>query len=198
MIEQGIQRRHNILELYPSMVQIPTDSDTIDVTARNPFADVQRAVCWTANYLAGLSYQYAYLKKSNAESNRIEAAKVRVDQVFEAVYRCQLVSGVRGLQVRGYFLERGGSYDERQGFDKTPYWRQGMIDGQPFRWVVDPSHHNYSDSIHGLGQYYTLAAEGAQRDRARKAIDALVSYWVDNDLKIAKYDNRCRWFQSWA
>ncbi len=73
-----------------------------------------------------------------------------------------------------------------------------MIDGQPFRWVVDPSHHNYSDSIHGSGQYYTLAAEGAQRDRARKAIDALVSYWVDNDLKIAKYDNRCRWFQSWA
>jgi len=64
VIEQGIQRRHNILELYPSMVQIPTDSDTIDVTARNPFADVQRAVCWTANYLAGLSYQYAYLKKS--------------------------------------------------------------------------------------------------------------------------------------
>jgi hypothetical protein len=75
------------------MVQIPTDSDTIDVTARNPFADVQHAVCWTANYLAGLSYQYAYLKKSNAESDRIEAAKVRVDQVFEAVYRCQLVSG---------------------------------------------------------------------------------------------------------
>ncbi|MFH1881553.1 MAG: hypothetical protein ABIL62_02420 [Planctomycetota bacterium] len=55
--------------------------------------------------------------------------------------------------------------------------------------VGDPSHHNYSDSIHGLGQYYTLAAEGEQKDRAREAIDALVGYWVDNDLKIAKYDS---------
>ena len=57
-----------------------------------------------------------------------------------------------------------------------------------FAGLVTPSHHNYSDTIHGLGQYYTLAAEGSQKERARKAIGALVSYWVDNDLKIAKYD----------
>ena len=39
-----------------------------------------------------------------------------------------------------------------------------------------------------MGQYYTLAAEGPQKDRAREAIDALVSYWVDNDLRIAEFD----------
>ena len=80
------------------------------------------------------------------------------------------------------------SYAERRGSTKLPYWRQGELNGKPLRWVGDPSHHNYSDSIHGLGQYYTLAAEGEQKARAREAIDALVSYWVDNDLKIAKYD----------
>ena len=187
-IEQGIQKRHNILGLYPSMVEIPRDSDTIDITTTNPFADVQHAVCWTANYLAGLSYRYAYLRKSNSNPEKIEEAKVRADQVFESIYRCQLVTGVRGLQARGYFLGRGESYAERRGSDKIPYWRQGEIDGQSFRWVGDPSHHNYSDTIHGLGQYYTLAAEGSQKERARQAIGALVSYWVDNDLKIAKYD----------
>ena len=39
----------------------------------------------------------------------------------------------------------------------------------------DPSHHNYSDSIHGLCQYYDLAAEGDQKERCREAIDALVA-----------------------
>ncbi len=188
IIEDGIQKRHNILGLYPSMVEIPFDSDKIDITTRNPMADVQHAVCWTANYLAGLSYRYAYLKKSNAGSKQIELARKRVDEVFEAVYRCQRVTGVRGLQARGYFVGHGESYAERGRSTKLPYWRQGEADGKSFRWVGDPSHHNYSDVIHGLGQYYTLAAEGKQKDRAREAIDALVSYWVDNDLKIAKYD----------
>ncbi len=188
IIEDGIQKRHNILGLYPSMVEIPFDSDTIDITTRNPMADVQHSVCWTANYLAGLSYRYAYLKKSNAEPKQLEIARKRADDVFEAVYRCQRITGVRGLQARGYFVGRGESYAERRGSTKLPYWRQGEVDGKPFRWVGDPSHHNYSDSIHGLGQYYTLAAEGEQKVRAREAIDALVSYWVDNDLKIAKYD----------
>ena len=120
-IEQGIQRRHNILGLYPSMVEIPVGSDTIDTTTTNPFADVQHAVCWTANYLAGLSYRYAYLKKSSADSKQIIEAKVRADQVFESIYRCQLVTGVRGLQARGYFLGHGESYAERRGSDKIPY-----------------------------------------------------------------------------
>lgn len=188
IIEDGIQKRHNILGLYPSMIEIPFHSDTIDITTRNPMADIQHAVCWTANYLAGISYRYAYLKKSNADQEQIEAAKERADEVFEAVYRCQLITGVKGLQARGYFIGHGESYAERGNSTKLPFWRQGELNGESFRWVGDPSHHNYSDAIHGLGQYYTLAAEGEQKERAREAIDALVSYWVDNDLKIAKYD----------
>ena len=187
-IEDGIQKRHNILGLYPSMVEIPFNKDTIDITTRNPMADIQHAVCWTANYLGGLSYRYAYLKQTGAEPRQIEIARKRAEGVFEGVYRCQLVTGVTGLQARGYFVGHGESYAERQRSTKLPYWRQGEVDGTPFRWVGDPSHHNYSDAIHGLGQFYTLAAEGKYKERAREAIDALVSYWVDNDLRIAKYD----------
>ena len=83
VIESGIQKRHSILGLYPSMVEIPFDSDSIDISTRNPMADVQHAVCWTANYLAGLSYRYAYLKKSGAEAKQIDAARTRAEEVFE-------------------------------------------------------------------------------------------------------------------
>ncbi len=187
-IEEGIESKHNILGLYPSQVQIPEDGGPIDRTTSNPYADIQHAVCWTANYLAGLSYKYAFLKNHGAPVDEIEAARERADEVFEAVYRCQRVTGVKGLQARGYFLGHGEVYAERTDSSKLPFWRQGDVDGQAFRWVGDPSHHNYSDSIHGLGQYYTLAAEDEQKNRARECIDSLVGYWVDNDLKIAKYD----------
>lgn len=187
-LEANIVQRHNILGLYPSLVEVPLDGSPVDITTRNPFADIQHAVCWTANYLAGLSYKYAYLKKSGAPVQTIAAARRRVDEVFEAVYRCQRVTGVPGLQARGYLLGHGYTYAERFDSTKMRFWQQGEVDGQALRWVGDPSHHNYSDAIHGLGQYYDLAAEGEQKERAREAIDRLVGYWVDNDLRIYKFD----------
>lgn len=189
-LERNIVRLHNILGLYPSMVEIPKDGGPIDITTANPHADVQHAVCWTANYLAGCSYRYAFLKKTGAPSETVAVAKKRADEVFEAVYRCQRITGKRGLQARGYFLGHGETYAERYASDKLAHWYQGEADGQEFRWVGDQSHHNYSDAIHGLGQYYDLAAEGEQKDRCRDAIDALVSYWVDNDLIIYNDLNR--------
>ncbi len=187
IIEEGIVARHNILGLYPSMVQIPPEGQEFDVTTTNPFSDVVHAVCWTANHLAGASFRYAFLKKTGAPADQIAAAKKRADELFEAVYRCQRITGTRGLQARGYFLGHGEVYDERHPSGKIDDWHQGEADGQEFRWVADPSHHNYSDAIHGLGQYYDLAAEGEQKDRCRDAIDALVSYWVDNNLTIYNY-----------
>lgn len=183
-LEANILQRHNILGLYPSMVEVPREGGPIDLTTTNPFADVHHAVCWTANYLAGASYRYAYLKKSGAPAAEVEAARKRADEIFEAVYRCQRVTGIRGLQARGYFLGHGETYSERELSSKVNNWHQSEVDGTPLRWVGDPSHHNYSDSIHGLGQYYDLAAEGPQKERAREAIDALVGYWVDSDLTI--------------
>ena len=119
VIEEGIRKRHNIQGLYPSMVEIPRVGDAIDTSTTNPFADIQHAVCWTANYLAGLSYKYAFLRDSQAPEEVVQDAKRRVDEVFEAVYRCQLVTGVRGLQARGYLLGHGETYAERGEFQQT-------------------------------------------------------------------------------
>ncbi|MCP4644228.1 MAG: hypothetical protein GY851_27545 [bacterium] len=189
-LEANILEHHNILGLYPSMVELPRDGGPIDLTTTNPFADVHHAVCWTANYLAGASYRYAFLKEAGADAATVGAARKRADEIFEAVYRCQLVTGVRGLQARGYFLGHGETYSERILSDKRDNWYQGTVDGQDLRWVGDQSHHNYSDAIHGLSQYYDLAAEGTQKERAREAIDALVGYWVDNDMVIINDHDR--------
>ncbi len=190
--EANILKRHNILGLYPSMVEIPPDGAAVDITTRTPLSDVVHAVCWTSNYLAGASYRYRFLKENGAPDDLVRQARERADELFEAVYRCQRVTGVRGLQARGYFLGHGPVYAERQHPHHVDEWHQGEVDGQALRWRGNPSHHNYSDAIHGLGQYYDLCAEGKQKERAREAIDALVSYWVDNDLVIHKLDRSRR------
>jgi len=186
-IEKNIQARHNIMGLYPSQVVVDLETGEADYTTAG-YCDIAHAVCWTANYLAGASYRYAFLKKSGAPEDQVDAARRRADELFEAIFRCQLVTGVRGLQARGYAIGHGESYEERKGSPKSDVWRQGAGEYQDLRWRGDPSHHNYSDSIHGLGQYYDLAAEGEQKDRCRDAIDRLVGYWVDNDLRIRHFN----------
>lgn len=189
VLENSNVERHNVLGLYPSLVDIPIDGGPVDNTTLGNH-NIAHAVCWTSNYLAGASYRYAALKKSNAPAEEVAKALARADEIFEAIYRCQLVTGVRGLQARGYAIGHGESYEERWGDRTSPYWEQGAGEYKDLRWRGDPSHHNYSDAIHGLGQYYDLAAQGAQKDRCREAIDALVGYWVDNDFKVLHYDRK--------
>lgn len=186
-IEANIQARHNILGLYPSQVEVPLDGSPVDNTPLG-IGNIAHSVCWTANYLAGASFRYAYPRDHGAPPEAVAEAKRRADEVFEAVYRCQLVTGVRGLQARGYAIGHGESYEERWDDATRNEWRQGAGEYSGLRWRGDPSHHNYSDSAHGLMQYWLLAAEGGQKARATEAIDALVSYWVDNDLLIHKLD----------
>ncbi len=187
LLEENIQERHNILGLYPSQVEVPLDGSPVDQSTLG-ISNIAHSVCWTANYLAGCSFRYAVLKDTGAPAEEVAGAKARADEVFEAVYRCQLVTGVRGLQARGYALGHGEAYEEREDASTRDEWHQGTGEYAGLRWRGDPSHHNYSDSVHGLMQYWRLAAEGDQKARATEAIDALVSYWVDNDYKIHKLD----------
>jgi len=189
ILEKNNVERHNILGLYPSQVDLPPGGGPVDNSTLGNH-NIVHAVCWTANYLAGASYRYAFLKKTNAPPEEVAKARARADELFEAVYRCQLVTGIRGLQARGYAIGHGESYEERWGGPKVDKWEQGAGEYRDLRWRGDPSHHNYSDATHGLGQYYDLAAEGPQKDRCREAIGALVGYWVDHDFKVIHYDGK--------
>jgi len=185
IIEANIVERHNILGLYPSQVEVPLDGSDVDDTTLG-VGNIAHSVAWTSNYLAGASYRYAFLKKSRAPKKEVLASKQRADEIFDAVYRCQLVTGVKGLLARGYAIGHGESYEERWGDSTKDEWHQGAGRWSGLRWRGSPSHHIYSDCIHGMGQYYDLVAEGEQKERCKEAVDALVSYWVDNDLLIHK------------
>jgi photosystem II stability/assembly factor-like uncharacterized protein len=189
IIEQGCVERHNVQGLYPSQVEVPLDGGPVDNTSLG-IGNVAHSVCWTSNYLAGASYRYACLKRAGAPAEEVQKALDRANELFEAVYRCQLVTGVPGLQARGYAVGHGESYEERWDDSTRDEWHQGTGEYKDLRWRGAPSHHNYSDAVHGLGQFYDLAAEGEKKDRCRAAIDALVSYWVDNNFEIRNYENR--------
>ena len=181
IFEKNILEHHWINGLYPSIVQLPADFTT------QGDANIAHSVCWTSNYLAGQCYRYLFVKKTGTKEDA-EAVRKHVEAVFDAVYRCQKVTGVRGLQARGYVFGHGESYEEREGARTSNAWHQGAGEYKDLRWRSDPSHHNYSDAIHGLGVFYDLAAEGEYKDKCRQAINDLVSYWVDNNLTIYDYD----------
>ena len=189
IIEKNIIERHSIMGLYASRVIVPHDGGPGDYSTSTRFCDVAHSVCWTSKHLSGVCFKYAYLKNSGAAENEIEKVRLRADELFEAIYRCQLVTGIPGLQARGYLLGHGETYGERvKGSRSRNAWHQGTGEYSNFRWRGDPSHHNYSDSAAGMGHYYDMVAEGEQKERCKKAIDSLVSYWLDNDYKIYKED----------
>lgn len=169
--EKNVLERHWIDGLYPSMVEVAPDGSVDFTTAGH--ANVAHSVNWTAYYLGGECYRWLYTQDP--------AVREHCNQIFEAIYRCQLVTGIRGMQARGYVFGHGPSYEERGGGDHSNDWYQGAGEHSDYRWRGSPSHHNYSGAAYALGMYYDLVAEGEWKDRAREAIDALVGYWADQE-----------------
>ncbi|HOX37538.1 MAG TPA: hypothetical protein PL033_06080 [Candidatus Brocadiia bacterium] len=186
ILEEQVLKWHWIDGLYPSQVEVPPDGGAPDHST-NGVSNVMHMVCWTANHWAGESYRYAYLKE-HGTPEEIEAVRRHVNEMFDGMYRCQKVTGIKGFQARGYLYGHGPTYEERTNSDKADYWYQGAGEYKDLRWRGSPSHHNYSDSIHGYGVYYRLAAEGEYKDKCRQAIDDLVSIWADNDWMIPTKD----------
>ncbi len=179
LFERNILRNHWIDGLYPSIVEIPLDGGPVDQSTTG-YSNVAHSICWTANYLTGQAYRYAFTKD--------EKVRRHADKVLRAMIRCMKVTGIRGLQARGYVFGHGESYEEREGSPKSNAWHQGQGRYSNLRWRGDPSHHNYSDAIHGYAAYYDLAADERQKRMIKEAVHDLVGYWAFNDGFIRDYD----------
>jgi photosystem II stability/assembly factor-like uncharacterized protein len=177
--ERNLLKNHWIRGLYPSIVEIPLDGGPVDQSTTG-YSNVAHSVCWTANYLAGQAYRFAF---TGDEKVRKHAGKV-----LGAMIRCLEITGVPGLQARGYVLGHGESYEEREGSGKSNHWHQGAGKHSNLRWRGDPSHHNYSDAIHGYAAYYDLAADEKQKGRIRGAVRDLVGYWAFNGGFLRRLD----------
>lgn len=180
IFEKNVLERHWIDGLYPSSVEVPLDGSPVDQTTQGS-SNIAHSINWTSYYLGGQCYRYLFTKD--------EEVRDHCNQVFESLYRCQLVTGIRGLQARGYAKGHGESYEEREGSERSNDWYQGAGEYSNYRWRGSPSHHNYSGAIYAFGMYYDLVAQGYWKDRCREAIDALISYWADEpDFIIRNYD----------
>lgn len=180
IFEQNVLERHWIDGLYPSSVEVPLDGSPVDQTTQGS-SNIAHSINWTSYYLGGQCHRYLFTKD--------EKVRDHCNQIFEALYRCQLVTGIRGMQARGYAKGHGESYEEREGAGTSNEWHQGAGEYSNYRWRGSPSHHNYSGAIYAFGMYYDLVAQGEWKDRCREAIDALVSYWADEpDFIIKNYD----------
>ncbi len=182
VLEEQVRKWHWIDGLYPSQVEVPWDGAPVDHST-DGISNVMHTCCWTANHLAGESYRYAFVKKAGTP-DQIKAAREHVNAIFDAVHRLQKVTGIRGFQARGYLYGHGPTEEERTGAKAANYWYQGAGEHKDLRWRGSPSHHNYSDAIHGYGVFYRLAAEGEYKEKCRQAIDDLVSIWADNNLLL--------------
>ena len=178
IFEKNILNNHWIGGLYPSSVEVPYDGGVDQSTMG--YSNIAHSVCWTANYLAGQAYRYAFTPDGKVRKH--------AGDVLEAMIRCIRITDVRGLQARGYVYGHGESYEEREGSSKGNAWHQGTGKYSNLRWRGDPSHHNYSDAIHGYAAYYDMAADEKQKKKIKDAVQELVGYWAFDNGFIRRVD----------
>ncbi|MCF6287018.1 MAG: hypothetical protein L3K26_17805, partial [Candidatus Hydrogenedentes bacterium] len=96
-----------------------------------------------------------------------------------------------GYLARGIALGHGISYEERSGANTRDLWAQGVGEYKHLRYRGGPSHHNYDQVFRGLGLYYFIAADDAQKEAIR-AIVSDMSDWAHlaHDMRVMLVDGK--------
>jgi hypothetical protein len=202
--EKNTKERHNIEGTYPSSVRLrpPTrfyngsqiDAwKTLNTTGKLPqgwfvdqgttgLSNVVHTSSWTGNLITAEAFHVAFLKKSKGEnSSEYKAAYERANEIISGIRKLTLVSGQPGYLARGFAYGHGPSYVERQyrwGEEYTrDLWQQGVGEYSNLRYRGGPSHHNYDQVFRGLGVYYFIAADNAQKQAIRKIVEDM-SNWA--------------------
>ena len=210
--EKNTKERHNIEGTYPSSVRLrpPTKFyagsqenawKTLNTTGELPkgwfvdhgttgLSNVAHTSSWTGNLITAQAFHVAYLRKSAGEnSNEFKKAYERADEIISGIRILTLVSGQPGYLARGFALGHGPSYSER-GYrwgeeDTRDLWEQGVGKYSYLRYRGGPSHHNYDQVFRGLGIYYFLAADDAQKQAIREIVEDM-SNWahLNNNMNV--------------
>lgn len=192
-----VAERHNILGTYPSSVRLVPPNHyvdpslggwkslvetgelppgwTFDQGTTGP-SNIAHTSSWTAALLTGEAFHVAFLRDSlGMDHPEYKAAYARANEIIQGFRILTLVSGQPGYLARGIALGHGISYEERWGTDTRDLWAQGTGEFKHLRYRGGPSHHNYDQVFRGLGTYYFVAADDAQKE----AIRAIVSDMSD-------------------
>lgn len=202
--EKNTQERHNILGTYPSSVRLrpPTGNyagsqkdawKTINTTGNLPegwfvdqgttgLSNTAHTSSWTGNLIIAQAFHVAFLQKTKGEnSTEYKEAYERANEIISGFRILTLISGKPGYLARGIAYGHGPSYDEREvnwgAEDVDDLWKQGVGEYSDLRYRGGPSHHNYDQVFRGLGIYYYIAADEAQKEAIREIIEDM-SNWA--------------------
>jgi hypothetical protein len=209
--EKNTQERHNILGSYPSSVRlIPPKHyagslegawEQIVQTGELPpgwifdhgttgISNVAHTSSWTGCLLTSQAFRVAFLRKRYGEdSSEYREAYERANEIIHSIRILTLVSGQPGYLARGVALGHGISYEERAGVGTRDLWAQGTGEFSHLRYRGGPSHHNYDHVFRGLGIYYFVAADDAQKEEIREIVTDM-SNWahLKNNMVVMHVD----------
>ncbi len=209
--EKNTQERHNILGSYPSSVRlIPPKHyagsqegawEQIVQTGELPpgwtfdhgttgISNVAHTSSWTGCLLTSQAFHVAFLRERyGEESSEYREAYERANEIIHSIRILTLVSGQPGYLARGVALGHGISYEERAGAGTRDLWAQGAGEFSHLRYRGGPSHHNYDQVFRGLGIYYFIAADDAQKEKIREIV-ADMSNWahLKNNMVVMHAD----------
>ena len=209
--ERNAAERHNILGTYPSSVRLVPPSHYVDPSlggwktlvetgelppgwtfdhgTTGP-SNIAHTSSWTAALLTAEAFHVAFLRDSlGTDHPDYKAAYARANEIIQGFRILTLVSGQPGYLARGIALGHGVSYEERSGTDTRDLWAQGAGEFKHLRYRGGPSHHNYDQVFRGLGMYYFVAADDAQKEAIR-AIVSDMSDWAHlaHDMRVMLLD----------
>ena len=211
--ERNSAERHNILGTYPSSVRLVpakhyVDPElggwktlvetgelppgwTFDHGTTGP-SNIAHTSSWTATLLTAEAFHVAFLRDSlGTDHPDFKAAYRRADEIIRGFRILTLVSGQPGYLARGLALGHGVSYEERGGADTRDLWAQGVGEFKHLRYRGGPSHHNYDQVFRGLGIYYFVAADDAQKEAIRAIVNDM-SNWAHlaHDMRVMLVDGK--------
>jgi hypothetical protein len=211
--ERNTAERHNILGTYPSSVRLVPAKHyvapelggwktlvetgelppgwTFDHGTTGP-SNIAHTSSWTATLLTAEAFHVAFLRDSlGTDHPDFRAAYKRADEIIRGFRILTLVSGQPGYLARGVALGHGVSYEERGNTDTRDLWAQGVGEFKHLRYRGGPSHHNYDQVFRGLGTYYFVAADDAQKE-AIHAIVSDMSNWAHlaHDMRVMLLDGK--------
>jgi len=197
--EKNTQERHNILGSYPSSVRlIPPKHyagsqegawEQIVQTGELPsgwtfdhgtsgISNVAHTSSWTGCLLTSQAFRVAFLRNHyGGDSSEYREAYERANEIIHSIRILTLVSGQPGYLARGVALGHGISYEERAGVGTRDLWAQGAGELSHLRYRGGPSHHNYDQVFRGLGIYYFVAADTAQKEKIKEIVTDM-SNWA--------------------
>ncbi|MFV2065989.1 MAG: WD40/YVTN/BNR-like repeat-containing protein [Pirellulales bacterium] len=203
--------RHNIEGTYPSSVRLLPPNHYVDPSlggwkglvetgvlppgwtfyqGTTGDSNIAHTSSWTGNLLTGEAFHVAFLRDTvGTDHPEYQAAYQRANEIIHGLRILTLVSGVPGYLARGIAYGHGISYAERGGGGDWDLWSQGVGEYQHFRYRGGPSHHNHDQVFHGLGIYYFVAADDAQKEAIREIVTDM-SNWahLSHDMRVMHTD----------